>query len=122
MDMAIPPLFVYVVGLALVVGGIIRLVKYGRYRPHREVADDDPARARARRWHFKFGIVWMLMGLGLIVSTALTLRSKSPGGAPPARPGDLGSAAPPTIRFQPAAVPDSPPATPATNAAPPEGR
>jgi hypothetical protein len=79
MNVVIPPLIFYAVGAALVVGGTVRALTLGRRDSSREIADDDPAKARARRRHFTFGMVWIAMGLFLIASTAGVLRSK---GAP----------------------------------------
>jgi hypothetical protein len=76
MNIVIPPLIFYLLGAALVLGGAVRALTLGRRDPKREIADDDPARSRGRRRHLTFGIVWMLMGLFLIASTAGVLRSK----------------------------------------------
>jgi hypothetical protein len=122
---AIPPLIFYVVGAALVVGGTLRTLTLGRRRPASEVADDDPARERTRRRHFLWGIIWVLLGLFLIGSTAGVLRSKAPPDGPAVTPADRSAA--PVIRFEPARPPapsvqSAPAAAPATNAAPPAGR
>src|SRR4051812_41507395 len=76
MNIVIPPLIFYIVGAALVVGGTVRALTLGRRNPDREISDDDPARTRARRRHFTFGLVWVGMGLFLIISTVGVLRSK----------------------------------------------
>ncbi len=65
----LPPLFFYAVGTLLVVFGALRTVVLGRRRPERELTEDTPERAKARRRHMIMGIVWLLMGLFLIVST-----------------------------------------------------
>lgn len=107
MNIVIPPLIFYVVGAALVIGGTVRALTLGRRNPEREISDDDPARARARRRHFTFGLVWIAMGLFLIVSTVGVLRSKLGAGAtspspvpsdPSARPQLL---PPGTLRLEP---------------------
>ena|SRR5436190_11593251 len=110
MNVVIPPLVFYAVGIALVLGGVARAVMLGRRDASREVADDDPARARARRRHLTFGLVWVAMGLFLIASTAGVLQSRAStssvtpvraiGSAPtvhldPARPASAGPAAAP---------------------------
>jgi hypothetical protein len=77
MNIVIPPLIFYAVGAALVVGGTVRALTLGRRDQAREIADDDPAKARARRRHLTFGLVWIAMGLFLIASTAGVLRSKA---------------------------------------------
>lgn len=76
MNVVIPPLIFYLVGGALIVGGSVRAVRFGRRNAAREIADDDPMRARGRRRHMTFGLVWIAMGLFLIGSTAGVLRSK----------------------------------------------
>ena len=97
--MVIPPLVFYAVGIALVLGGLARALMLGRRDASREVADDDPARARARRRHLTFGLVWVGMGLFLIVSTAGVLRSRaSASSVTPVR--SIGSA--PTVHLDPA--------------------
>jgi hypothetical protein len=70
MNVVIPPLFFYVVGALLVIFGALRAVTLGRRRPSRELTEDTAQSARARRRHLTFGVVWVIMGLFLIVSTA----------------------------------------------------
>jgi hypothetical protein len=76
MNLVIPPLFFYVIGLLLTVGGGVRVATLGRRDEAREIADDTPERAKARRRHRTFGFIWMAMGLFLIVSTAGVLRMR----------------------------------------------
>jgi hypothetical protein len=105
MNLVIPPLVFYAVGAALVIGGTVRTLTLGRRNPEREISDDDPARTRARRRHFTFGLIWVAMGLFLIVSTVGVLRSKwgnsdpaSPGASAKARRSDPAS---PSLRLLP---------------------
>ena len=77
MNVVIPPLVFYIVGSALIIGGCVRALSMGRRNPKREIADDDPAKVRARRRHLTFGILWIGAGLFLIVSTAMTLRTRA---------------------------------------------
>ena len=116
MGLVSPPLFFYAFGTVLVVAGTWRALTLGRRRPEREVADDDPTRDRARRRHLRMGIVWVLLGVFLIGSTAARLRSKAEQSVPPAADRDPDSA--PVIRLAPAPPPAAPPGPPA-NAAPP---
>jgi len=110
-DVVIPPLVFYAVGIVLILGGLARAIMLGRRSPSREVADDDPAKARARRRHLTFGIVWMAMGIFLVASTAGVLRSRA-GTANLAPVRGVGSSAP-TIRLDPARPTTlSPPANP----------
>jgi uncharacterized membrane protein len=74
MNVVIPPLFFYLIGAALVIFGVLRAATLGRRKTDRELSEDTPARGKARKRHLTFGIVWILMGLFLIVSTADVLR------------------------------------------------
>ena len=79
MNVIIPPLFFYALGAMLLIFGTLRAVSFGRRRPERELVDEDTqARASERRRHLRFGIIWILMGLFLIVSTAGVLKMRSP--------------------------------------------
>jgi len=66
----LPPIFFYAIGTLLVVFGALRTAVLGRRRADRELAEETPERARARKRHLAMGIVWLLMGAFLIVSTA----------------------------------------------------
>ena len=68
--MTLPPIFFYVIGTLLMVFGVMRTVVLGRRRADREITDDTPERAKARRRHKLMGVVWMIMGAFLIASTA----------------------------------------------------
>ena len=76
MNVVIPPLFFYIVGALLVIFGALRAVTLGRRKESHEVAEDTPAAAKARKRHLTFGIVWIVMGLFLIISTADVLRMR----------------------------------------------
>jgi hypothetical protein len=100
MNVVIPPLVFYAVGIVLILGGVARAIMLGRRSPSREIADDDPAKARARRRHLAFGLVWVAMGLFLVASTAGILRSRAESGnLSPSR--SAGTSAP-VIRLDPA--------------------
>ena len=72
----LPPLFFYAVGTMLVVFGAARAIVLGRRRPDREMTEDTPDRAKARRRHLVMGIVFVVMGAFLIASTAGILGGK----------------------------------------------
>jgi hypothetical protein len=76
MNLVLPPLFFYIFGAMLTIAGVVRIVTLGRHDAARELMDDTPERARARRRHRTFGFVWIALGLFLIASTAgvLSLR------------------------------------------------
>ena len=99
-DVVIPPLVFYAVGIVLILGGATRMVMLGRRNPKREIADDDPAKARTRRRHLLFGLVWVGLGIFLLGSTAGVLRTRAAtANLSPVR--GVGSSAP-TIRLDPA--------------------
>jgi hypothetical protein len=66
----LPPVFFYAIGTLLVVFGALRSILLGRRRADRELTDDTPERARARKRHLIVGIIWVVMGAFLIASTA----------------------------------------------------
>jgi hypothetical protein len=106
MNVVIPPLIFYILGVALVVAGVVRAFSLGRRNPARELDDDDPRRVTARRRHLTFGVIWVLMGLFLIASTAGVLRSRSEVtrvALPPAEPAGAayGTLPGPRIRLSP---------------------
>jgi hypothetical protein len=76
MNVVLPPLLFYAVGLALTIGGAVRAATLGRRDEAREIGEDTPERARARRRHRTFGFVWIALGLFLIASTAGVLRMR----------------------------------------------
>jgi hypothetical protein len=76
MNLVIPPLFFYLIGAALTVGGAVRAATLGRRDSGREINEDSPERAKARRRHRTFGLIWVAMGLFLIASTAGVLRMR----------------------------------------------
>jgi hypothetical protein len=73
-NVVIPPVFFYAIGTILVVFGALRAIMLGRRRADRELYDDTPARAKLRRNHLVFGILYVLTGLFLIVSTTGVIR------------------------------------------------
>jgi hypothetical protein len=75
-NVVLPPLFFYVVGLALTIGGAVRVATLGRRDAAREITEDSPARERARKRHRTFGFIWIVMGIFLIASTAGVLRMR----------------------------------------------
>ena len=66
----LPPIFFYAIGTLLVVFGALRAVMLGRRRADRELGEDTPERAKARRRHTIMGVIWVAMGAFLIASTA----------------------------------------------------
>ena len=66
----LPPIFFYAIGTLLVVFGVMRTVVLGRRRADRELTEETPERAKARKRHLAMGIVWVLLGLFLLFSTA----------------------------------------------------
>jgi hypothetical protein len=78
MNVVIPPLIFYVIGAMFVAFGTLRALMLGRRRPARELGEDTPALAKARRYHVKMGVVWILMGIFLIATTAGVIKFRLP--------------------------------------------
>lgn len=74
MNVVIPPIFFYAIGTLFIVIGSLRAAMLGRRRPGREIAEDTPQQAKARRYHRRLGIVYVLAGLLLILMTTGVLR------------------------------------------------
>jgi len=75
MQLNIPPIVSYVFGAILVVFGALRVKYLAAPRPQRE--DDDPessiqgppVRGKVHQRHLRWGIIYVLLGLFLILST-----------------------------------------------------
>jgi hypothetical protein len=67
---SLPPIFFYAMGTVLVVVGGLRFFILGRRRPGRELDEDTPQRAKLRRYHAIWGIIFVVVGAFLIASTA----------------------------------------------------
>ena len=78
MNVVIPPLLFYVVGTLFIVIGGLRAFMLGRRRAATQVAEETPAGAKARRYHLRLGIVYVLAGILLILMTSGVLRFRSP--------------------------------------------
>jgi hypothetical protein len=77
MTVELPPALFYGLGLLLIVFGTLRAHHLGWQRRQQEGAPEGEAPARtdggARR-HIMFGVLWVVMGLFLVVSTYLKSR------------------------------------------------
>ena len=71
MNPSLPPIFFYAIGTLLSVFGLARALTLGRRHADRELSEDTPERAKARRRHLVWGILWAVTGVFLVVSTAL---------------------------------------------------
>jgi hypothetical protein len=87
----LPPILFYIIGFALVLFGGLRVKFLGAPRI-RSRRDDDlhthdstqahqaheeeehPSRGREQRRHIRWGIIWILMGVFLVISTFLQAR------------------------------------------------
>ena len=81
MQLNIPPIIPYAVGAMLVMFGILRAKYLGAPRTPRPTEDEaesstnPPAiRGKEQRRHLRMGVVWVLLGLFLLVSTFLNAR------------------------------------------------
>jgi uncharacterized membrane protein HdeD (DUF308 family) len=73
-NVELPPIVFYVLGAMFLVFGVLRAVLLGRRRAERELTEDTPERAKARKRHLFFGVLWVLVGVFLIVETSGLLR------------------------------------------------
>jgi hypothetical protein len=78
MNVVIPPLIFYAIGVLFVVFGVLRALMLGRRRPSRELGEETPERAKTRRYHTRLGILWVFFGVFLILSTAGVIRFRLP--------------------------------------------
>jgi hypothetical protein len=91
MQLNLPPIIPYVVGCVLIVFGALRVKYLGAPRLRRRPADDDQAGGEAsadpagepeerlergpeQRRHIRWGAIWILLGLFLVVSTFIQVR------------------------------------------------
>jgi hypothetical protein len=75
----LPPLLFYALGAFLVIAGALRAYVLGWQRREEQVPGDEdlgdkPQRPSQARRHITFGVVWLVMGLFLIISTYLNSR------------------------------------------------
>jgi hypothetical protein len=78
MHLNVPPIIPYAVGAMLVVFGILRAKYLSAPRPP-QMTDEDaetstiaaPVRGKEQRRHLRMGVVWILLGLFLLISTYL---------------------------------------------------
>ena len=66
----------YIVGTMLVIFGSLRAFLMGWQRRDREIRDEEEGgpRRKGPRYHLMWGILWVLMGVALVVSTYLQSR------------------------------------------------
>jgi hypothetical protein len=80
MRLNVPPIIPYVVGAMLVLFGLLRAKYLGAPRPPRATEDGGPGedaapvRGKDQRRHVRMGVVWVLLGLFLLISTYLQIR------------------------------------------------
>jgi len=80
MQVYIPPVVPYALGAMLVLFGSLRIKYLGAPRVPRPVEDEDapadttPVRGKEQRRHVRMGVLWILMGAFLLVSTYLQVR------------------------------------------------
>ena len=72
----LPPTLFYGLGIILIIFGAMRAYTLGWQRREEPVASDDPdalpRRPTQARRHMMFGLLWLIMGLYLVVSTFIS--------------------------------------------------
>ncbi len=83
MRLNIPPLIPYAVGAMLVIFGILRAKYLGAPRMPRITEEESetstnpsPIRGKEQRRHLRMGVVWILLGLFLVISTVIEVRRR----------------------------------------------
>jgi hypothetical protein len=81
MRVNIPPVITYIFGAFLIVFGALRVKYLGAPRPPQPTDDDanasaTPVRGAAQKRHVRWGVIYVLLGLFLIVSTYIQLRRR----------------------------------------------
>jgi hypothetical protein len=82
MQVNLPPIIPYIIGLALIVFGGLRIKFLGapRARPERDTDLLEPSaapreevieRGSEQRRHIRWGVIWMLLGAFVVISTYL---------------------------------------------------
>jgi hypothetical protein len=88
MQVNLPPFLFYAIGTMLIVFGALRVKYLGAPRLRRRPADDETGeeasadrepeerleRGPEQRRHIRWGIIWILLGLFLVVSTFIQVR------------------------------------------------
>jgi uncharacterized membrane protein HdeD (DUF308 family) len=70
MRFQIPVVLPYAVGFMLVVFGALRALYLGWRRKDREIVEEEAGpRKKGPRYHLAVGILWVVMGLFLVIST-----------------------------------------------------
>ena len=76
MHLNVPPIIPYAVGALLVLFGVLRVKYLGAPRTPRMTEEDsqtstnpEPVRGKEQHRHLRMGVVWVLLGLFLLVST-----------------------------------------------------
>lgn len=84
MDIQLPPALFYGVGVVLILFGALRAVFLGWKQKAAATTVEDPEEAGGKGWarssgggykrHLTFGVLWVVMGLFLVVSTMMNTR------------------------------------------------
>jgi uncharacterized membrane protein len=87
MRLQVPPIIPYVVGAMLVLFGALRAKYLGAPRSPRVPEDEEgaaegmdrdpaPVRGKEQRRHLRMGVIWIVLGLFLAISTAWQVRRR----------------------------------------------
>jgi len=70
----IPPALFYAIAALLIAFGGLRVYHFGWRRSRRDLVEDTPSRRSQRRSHVIGGVLWVILGTFLALSTAGIIR------------------------------------------------
>jgi len=74
MHVQLPIALPYAVGFILILFGSLRAIHLGWQRRDRQLEEDEAPRRQGPRYHLLWGIVWVVVGLFLVISTYIQSR------------------------------------------------
>jgi uncharacterized membrane protein HdeD (DUF308 family) len=74
MSFRLPVALPYAIGVVLVVFGSLRAIHLGWQRRDRVIDEEELGRSKTPRYHIMWGVLWVVMGLFLVISTFIQSR------------------------------------------------
>jgi hypothetical protein len=74
MHFQLPVALPYFIGCLLIVLGSLRAIHMGWLRRDRELDEEGARRRQGPRYHLVWGILWVVAGLGLVITTYIQSR------------------------------------------------